>query len=84
MALRSPMAVSPKVPQLPLVLDDIALPSLQLVPKVPQLDFAANPNRYRAKRQAGKPKTRQYARGVDLSPRLTLELSVECESKNTL
>ena len=42
------------------------------------LDFAANPNHYRANR-VGKAKP-GVSRAMDLSPRLVLALSLECET----
>ena len=59
-----------------------ALPSPQKIARPAKLDFAGNPNHYRVNR-VGKAKPR-VARGIDLSPRLVLGLSLECETAQIL
>jgi hypothetical protein len=58
-----------------------ALPCSETIARPAKLDFAANPNRYRvnARGKVGKAKPRGV-RGIDLSPRLVLGLSLECET----
>jgi hypothetical protein len=74
------MAVSAKIPLLPVVVHDIALPRLSLVPKPLRLDFAANPNHHRGNGKATESKLKKRAHGVDLSPRLELSLDVQCDA----
>jgi hypothetical protein len=76
----SSMASSPKVSQLsaPRVPGRGALPSSEKIARPAKLDFAGNPNHYRPN-QLGKVKPRA-ARRIDLSPRLVLGLSLECET----
>jgi len=74
------MAVSPKIPLLRVAVHDIALPPVALFPKSRRIDFASNPNNHRVNAKAPKSKPQKRALGVDMSPRLTLGLSVECES----
>jgi hypothetical protein len=79
------MAASPKV--LPLDAHGVSRPASTVLPspetnaKRAKLDFAANPNHYRAtgRGKVAKAKPRR-ARGIDLSPRLVLGLSLECET----
>ncbi len=80
------MAVSLKIPLPPAPLMSLAPGSVDVaasavVPKPVKLDFAANPNHYRVNGngKAKKSKPRQVPR-VDLSPRLELSLSVQCEA----
>ena len=88
------MAVSPKLPMLSLVPSavvsaitpgDVGLSSLSAFPKPLKLDFAPSPARYRASAKAAKPQARKsvaaggFRQRIDLSPRLELRLSVECE-----
>jgi hypothetical protein len=83
------MAASPKISRLDAArvpgLGSGALPSSKEIARTAKLDFAANPNRYRAngRTSVGKAKPRA-ARGMDLSPRLVLGLSVECETAQIL
>ena len=83
------MSASPKAHSLddsrvPALLRPTAPPALELVVKPAKLDFAANPNHYHPNGKAVKVKPRQRARGVDLSPRMVLELSLECETTQLL
>jgi len=76
------MAVSHHVPRLDaprvsIVLEDIALPSLQIVAKPAKLDFAANPNHYRVNGKVGKAKSNKKMHGPELSLRLELANTVE-------
>jgi hypothetical protein len=59
-------------------------PALEIVATPAKLDFAANPNHYRTNGKVAKLKPRQRARGADLSPRLLLKLSLECETSQLL
>ena len=74
------MAVSSKIPLPPVIVHDIDLPTVALFPKSLRIDFAANPNHHRVNGKATKSKPQRRVVGVDMSPRLTLGLSVECES----
>jgi hypothetical protein len=80
------MARSPKLPLRLGPLMSLAMGSVDphtpaVVTKPVKLDFAANPNHYRAngKGKIGKAKPPQGPR-VNLSPRLELGLSVECDT----
>ena len=74
------MASSPKVSQLntPRVPGVGALPSAEKIARPAKLDFAGNPNHYRPN-PFGKAKPRAASR-INLSPRLVLGLSLECET----
>jgi hypothetical protein len=79
------MALSPKLPRPPVPLMSLAMgcvgpPAPAGVTKSVKLDFAANANHYHANgnRKIGKAKPPQGPR-VDLSPRLELRLSVQCD-----
>ena len=78
------MASSPKVSRLnaPRVPGPEAFFSSEKIARPAKLDFAGNPNHYRVNR-VGKAKPR-VARGIDLSPRLVLGLSLECETAQIL
>ena len=73
------MASSPKVSRLNAlrVPEPAALPSSEKIARPAKLDFAGNPNHYRL--PLGKLKPRA-ARRIDLSPRLVLGLSLECQT----
>jgi hypothetical protein len=75
-----PMASSPKVPRrkAPRVPVPVPLPSPDKIARSAKLDFAGNPNHYRVNR-VGKAKP-SVSRAIDLSPRLELGLSLECET----
>jgi len=74
------MASSPKVSRLNAlrVPGRAALPSSEKIARPAKLDFAGNPNHYRLG-PLGKLKPRA-ARRIDLSPRLVLGLSLECQT----
>ena len=83
------MAVLPKLPLLPAPLSSIALADLDhlsaaIAAEPAKLDFAPNPNHYRAKGESRVTKSpaRKAAqkKTADMSPRLRLELQVDCES----
>jgi hypothetical protein len=76
-----PMAPSPKVPRLDAA-RVLLLPSLEKSARSAKLDFAGNPNHYRAN-QVGKAKP-SAGRRFDLSPRIVLGLSLECETAQIL
>jgi hypothetical protein len=75
------MASSPKVSRLDASRVPVLL-SREKIARPARLDFARNPNHYRVNR-VGKAKPR-VARGFDLSPRLVLGLSLECETAQML
>jgi hypothetical protein len=83
------VAVLPKVPLLPALPSSMALADLDhlsaaIVAEPAKLDFAPNPNHYCA--QGDSRVTKSPARKAaqkktpDMSPRLRLELQVDCES----
>ncbi len=74
------MAPSPKVSRLDARVP--VLPSLEKSARPAKLDFAGNPNHYRADR-VGKAKPK-VGRGFDLSPRIVLGLTLECEAVQLL
>jgi hypothetical protein len=80
------MAASPKISRLDASRvpgpGSIAVSTSQKIPRTAKLDFAANPNHYRTN---GLKKAKlRGARGMDLSPRLVLGLSLECETNQIL
>jgi hypothetical protein len=80
------MASSPKISRLDTSCvpgpGSVALSASKNIPRTAKLDFAANPNHYRTN---GLKKAKlSGARGMDLSPRLVLGLSLECETNQIL
>jgi len=58
-----------------------AFPLVATVRSNPRLDFAASPNRYRPSDNGDKSSPpRKPMQRIDLSPRLMLSLSLQCES----
>jgi hypothetical protein len=81
------MAIFPKVPRLDTrrvsaIPGRVAPRSLKLIPKLAKLDFAANPNHYgvNARAKVKKKVKKSLSKRIDLSPRLVLGLSLECET----
>jgi hypothetical protein len=64
-----------------LALGSVDVPAPRLVTRPAKLDFAANPNHYCAN-GSGKVKKAKPRQGpqVDLSPRLELRLTVQCDA----
>jgi hypothetical protein len=78
------MASSPRISRLaaPRVPGSVEPSASKKTSRTAKLDFAANPNQYRVN---GLKKAKlRGARGMDLSPRLVLGLSLQCETTQIL